>query len=106
MYNTINPNILRKAGDYLLSDVTLISYQSTEGSSRPKKISIRAPLLYMTRTQCHHHKYLLSIMTQTTLFPFSNVLSHLIVKRTHLTKQKRPKRRLVTTIPISTPRAS
>ena len=41
MYNTINPNILRKAGDYLLSDVTLISYQSTEGSSRPKKISIR-----------------------------------------------------------------
>ena len=40
MYNQINPDILRKAGDYILSDVTLVSYQTADGQN-PRKISVR-----------------------------------------------------------------
>ena len=42
MYNEINTNQLKKAGQYVLSDVVLTSFQSSEGRNEPKKISIRS----------------------------------------------------------------
>ena len=42
MYNDINTNQLNQAGQYVLSDVVLTSYQSSEGRNEPKKISIRS----------------------------------------------------------------
>ena len=42
MYNKINTNELNQAGQYVLSDVVLTSFQSHEGRSEPKKISIRS----------------------------------------------------------------
>ena len=42
MYNKINTNQLDQAGKYVLSDVVLTSYQSSEGRNEPKKISIRS----------------------------------------------------------------
>ena len=40
MYSEINTDELKSAGQYSLSDVTLVSYQSAAGSSNSKKISI------------------------------------------------------------------
>ena len=40
MYNEINTNQLKQAGQYVLSDVVLTSFQSSEGRKEPKKISI------------------------------------------------------------------
>jgi len=42
MYNDINTDQLERAGQYSLSDVTLVSYQSSEGQNRPKRISVRS----------------------------------------------------------------
>lgn len=42
MYNDINTNQLNQAGQFVLSDVVLTSYQSSEGRNEPKKISIRS----------------------------------------------------------------
>ena len=42
MYNEINTNQLKQAGQYVLSDVVLTSFQSSEGRNEPKKISIRS----------------------------------------------------------------
>jgi len=42
MYSEINTDELKSAGQYSLSDVTLVSYQSAAGSSNSKKISIRS----------------------------------------------------------------
>ena len=42
MYSEINTDELKSAGQYSLSDVTLVSYQSAAGSSNPKRISIRS----------------------------------------------------------------
>jgi len=42
MYNDINTNQLNNAGQYSLSDVVLVSYQSSQGKSEPKRISIRS----------------------------------------------------------------
>ena len=42
MYGEINTDELKQAGQYSLSDVTLVSYQSAGGTSNPKRISIRS----------------------------------------------------------------
>jgi len=42
MYNDINTEQLNRAGQYSLSDVQLVSYQSTEGQNKPKRISVRS----------------------------------------------------------------
>ena len=42
MYNDINTEQLNRAGQYSLSDVQLVSYQSSQGQSNPKRISIRS----------------------------------------------------------------
>lgn len=42
MYNEINTTQLKNAGQYSLSDVVLVSYQSSQGKSEPKRISIRS----------------------------------------------------------------
>ena len=42
MYSEINTDELKSAGQYSLSDVTLVSYQSAAGTSNPKRISIRS----------------------------------------------------------------
>jgi hypothetical protein len=42
MYSEINTDELKSAGQYSLSDVTLVSYQSAAGSSNSKRISIRS----------------------------------------------------------------
>lgn len=41
MYNQINPGVFRRAGEYILSNVLITSYQSSSlGQSQPKKIDI------------------------------------------------------------------
>ena len=42
MYNDINTNQLNRAGQYSLSNVDLVSYQSSQGKNEPKRISIRS----------------------------------------------------------------
>ena len=42
MYSEINTDELKSAGQYSLSDVTLVSYQSAAGTSNSKRISIRS----------------------------------------------------------------
>jgi len=42
MYNDINTSQLNRAGQYSLSDVQLVSYQSFRGQTSPKRISIRS----------------------------------------------------------------
>lgn len=42
MYNDINTEQLNRAGQYSLSDVQLVSYQSSQGQSNPKRISVRS----------------------------------------------------------------
>ena len=42
MYNEINTDQLRSAGQYSLSDVVVTSFQSSQGKSEPKRISIRS----------------------------------------------------------------
>ena len=42
MYNQINSDALTKAGRFLLSDVTLTSYQSADGANIPKRIGVRS----------------------------------------------------------------
>ena len=42
MYNDINTSQLSRAGQYSLSDVQLVSYQSFRGQTSPKRISIRS----------------------------------------------------------------
>jgi len=42
MYNDINTSQLNRAGQYSLSDVQLVSYQSSEGQNKPKRISVRS----------------------------------------------------------------
>ena len=42
MYNDINTNQLERAGQYSLSDVQLVSFQSSEGQNKPKRISVRS----------------------------------------------------------------
>ena len=45
MYDQINADTLTKAGQFVLSDVQLISYQSFEGGSEPKKVSVRSQIM-------------------------------------------------------------
>ena len=45
MYNQINADTLTKAGQFALSDIQLISYQSSDGGSEPKKVSVRSLVL-------------------------------------------------------------
>ena len=40
MYNDINTEQLNRAGQYSLSDVQLVSYQSSDGQNKPKRISV------------------------------------------------------------------
>ena len=40
MYSEINTDELKSAGQYSLSDVTLVSYQSAAGSSNPKEYQL------------------------------------------------------------------
>ena len=42
MYNDINSSELKQAGQYVLSDVVLTSFQSSEGQNKPKRISVRS----------------------------------------------------------------
>ena len=42
MYSEINTEQLKLPGQYSLSDVVLVSYQSSGGSTNPKRISIRS----------------------------------------------------------------
>ena len=42
MYNQINADTLTRAGQFALSDVQLISYQSSAGANEPKKVSVRS----------------------------------------------------------------
>jgi len=45
MYNQINADTLTKAGQFALSDILLISYQSSDGGSEPKKVNVRSLVL-------------------------------------------------------------
>ena len=45
MYNQINADTLTRAGQFALSDIQLISYQSSNGGSEPKKVSVRSLVL-------------------------------------------------------------
>ena len=45
MYDQINADTLTKAGQFVLSDVHLISYQSNDGGSEPKKVSVRSQII-------------------------------------------------------------
>ena len=73
MYNQINPNILRKAGDYILSDVTLISYQTADGSN-PRKISVRDAVAEINIYESINNKCLSG---DITLVDSQNVANHL-----------------------------
>ena len=42
MYSEIDTAQLEKAGDYVLSDIELVSFQAADGSN-PKRISISLP---------------------------------------------------------------
>jgi hypothetical protein len=41
MYSTIDPTVFNKPGDFKLTDILLVSYNSVDGTNNPKKISIR-----------------------------------------------------------------
>ena len=73
MYQSINPSILRKAGDYILSDITLISYQTGDGSN-PKKISIRDSVVEFNIYESIHNKCLSG---DITVVDSLNVANHL-----------------------------
>jgi len=73
MYQSINPSILRKAGDYILSDVTLISYQAIDGST-PKKISVRDSIVEINIYESINNKCLSG---DITLVDSLNVANHL-----------------------------
>ena len=73
MYNQINPDILRKAGDYILSDVTLISYQAADGTN-PRKISVRDSVAEINIYESIHNKCLSG---DITLVDSQNIPNHL-----------------------------
>ena len=45
MYDQINADTLTKAGQFVLSDVQLISYVSSDGGSEPRKLSVRSQIM-------------------------------------------------------------
>ena len=45
MYNQRNADTLTRAGQFALSDIQLIYYQSSDGGSEPKKVSVRSLVL-------------------------------------------------------------
>jgi len=74
MYNDINRNQLTQAGKYVLSDVKLVSYQSSDGRSEPKKISVRSML---TEVNIYESLTSKSLSGSIVLTDAQNVPNHL-----------------------------
>ena len=47
MYTQIDTDRLKKPGAYLLDDISLVSYQSANGSNTPKSVNIKTLVLEM-----------------------------------------------------------
>jgi hypothetical protein len=58
VYDTLDPTVIKKAGDYLLSDIFLVSYQSKDGSNTPDKISIETMVIEMNIYESIYNKTL------------------------------------------------
>ena len=58
MYARINPNELNRPGDFTINDIRLVSYQSVDGDSNPKKISIKTLVTEINIYESIHNKHL------------------------------------------------
>ena len=74
MYNDINTSQLERAGQYSLSDVRLVSYQSSEGQNKPKRISIRSLVTELNIYESLTNK---SISGNIVITDAQNVANHL-----------------------------
>ena len=51
MYSQLNSTDLKKAGDYVLSQIAVVSKESFDGSSTPKKIDITSLVVEINITK-------------------------------------------------------
>jgi hypothetical protein len=58
IYDSIDPSVIKKAGDYILSDINLISYRSKDGSNKPDSISIETMVIEMNLYESIYNKTL------------------------------------------------
>jgi hypothetical protein len=58
VYDSLDPSIIKKAGDYILSDISLISYRSKDGSSTPDSIAIETMVIEMNIFESIYNKTL------------------------------------------------
>jgi hypothetical protein len=58
VYDALDPTVIKKAGDYNLSDVKLISYLSKDGSNTPDSISIETLIVEMNIYESIYNKTL------------------------------------------------
>ena len=73
MYSEIDTDQLRQAGEYVLSDVELVSFQSVDGS-RPKRISVRS---LVTEVNVYEGLYNKNLSGEIVLTDAQNVVGHL-----------------------------
>ncbi len=75
MYNTIDTDLLTKAGDFILSDVVLTSYISSNGNtSKPKQISVKS---LMTELNIYESIDKKSLSGNIVLTDAQNIPNHL-----------------------------
>jgi len=74
MYSSIDSNRLKKPGDYLLSDVVLISYRSEKGDNTPISISVRSLVTELNIYESIHNK---SLSGNIVLLDAQNVIAAL-----------------------------
>ena len=58
LYDTIDGKVLKKPGDYVLSDIRLISYRSVDGSNTPDIIEIETLVLDLNIYESIYNKTL------------------------------------------------
>ena len=58
LYDTLDGKVLKKPGDYVLSDIRLISYRSVDGSNTPDAIEIETLVLDMNIYESIYNKTL------------------------------------------------
>jgi len=58
LYDTLDDSVLKKPGDYILSDIRLISYRNIEGTNTPDMIEIETLVLDLNIFESIHNKTL------------------------------------------------
>lgn len=74
MYSTIDPNAIKKPGDFILSDVILTSYRSESGGNESFKLSVRS---LITEVNIYESIFNKTLSGDITLIDAQNVVGSL-----------------------------